>query len=62
MYQVGDVVRFNSPRCACVGGGTQQLDGPVVGVLLRPNSKWYQIDQPSGIVVINESNIVKKIS
>lgn len=58
-YKVGDKVRFRKARCWCVGGGFENAEGIIVGIV-HPN-EWFQIDQPRGIVVVKIDNITEKV-
>jgi len=63
VYEVNQRVRFLSAKCNCVGGGFSHLEGNIVGILPpKPNGIWYQIDQPNGIVIVQEKHILAKLS
>lgn len=59
MYNIRDNVLFVIHRCPCVGGGTTELIGPIVGIIEDKHGPWYQINTPSGIQYVRGSDIIR---
>lgn len=56
--KVGDQVTAVIARCQCVGGGTTQVQGQVIGFVADNQGGWWQVSTSSGVHYVREANIV----
>lgn len=62
-YKNGMKVLYKQQRCACVGGGTTELEGVIMDVLNTPTGLWYKISTDfQGTFVVKPENIIRIIN
>ena len=56
--KVGDQVTATIQRCQCVGGGTTQIQGQIIGFVADNIGGWWQVSTPQGVHYVREKDIV----
>jgi hypothetical protein len=57
--KVGDQVIARIARCQCVGGGTTEIEGQIIGFVADNVGGWWQISTSSGVHYVREKDIVR---
>lgn len=58
MFKVGDNVTGVIQRCQCVGGGTTQIQGQLIGFVADAHGGWWQLSTSSGVHYVREKDLV----
>ena len=61
MFAIHQQVIARIQRCACVGGGTAEVIGTIIGFINAPNGRWAQIAYDGGISTVKETDIIRII-
>lgn len=60
MIPNGTTVLYKHQRCACVGGGTTENYGTIMGAINAPNGLFYKINTDyQGTFVVPVGNIIR---
>lgn len=61
MYTVNQHVVIKITRCACVGGGTSEAIGVIIGIINDAHGDWYQVNTSAGVQYARDHQIVRVI-